>query len=98
MKPSTFSILYNVNKFCMVTNNSLIYGTIQNKTITRTYIALVKGELKTNSATIDAPIGRSEKDRKKMEVTSKNSKDAIQRGMQKLRGSDPSLPAYVLKK
>ena len=28
----------------------------------------------------------------------KNSKDAIQRGMQKLRGSDPSLPPHVLKK
>ena len=28
----------------------------------------------------------------------KNSKDAILRGMQKLRGSDPSLPPYVLKK
>lgn len=28
----------------------------------------------------------------------KDSKDAIQRGMQKLRGSDPSLPPYVLKK
>ena len=49
----------------------------QNKSIIRTYIALVKGELKTNSATIDAPIGRSEKDRKKMAVTSKNSKKAI---------------------
>ena len=48
-----------------------------NKTITRTYIALVKGELKTNNATIDAPIGRSENDRKKMAVTSKNSKKAI---------------------
>ena len=49
----------------------------QNKTITRTYIALIKGELSTNSATIDAPIGRSETDRKKMAVTSKNSKHAI---------------------
>jgi len=49
----------------------------QNKTITRTYIALIKGELKTNNATIDAPIGRSENDRKKMAVTSKNSKHAI---------------------
>jgi len=49
----------------------------QNKTITRTYIALIKGELTTNSATIDAPIGRSETDRKKMAVTSKNSKHAI---------------------
>lgn len=49
----------------------------QNKTITRTYIALIKGELNTNSATIDAPIGRSENDRKKMAVTAKNSKNAI---------------------
>lgn len=49
----------------------------QNKTITRTYIALIKGELNTNSATIDAPIGRSENDRKKMAVTAKNSKNAV---------------------
>ena len=27
-----------------------------------------------------------------------NSADSIQRGMQKLRGSDPSLPPHVLKK
>ena len=49
----------------------------QNKTIKREYIALIKGELNTNSATIDAPIGRSETDRKKMAVTAKNSKHAI---------------------
>lgn len=49
----------------------------QEKTITRQYIALIKGELSTNSATIDAPIGRSETDRKKMAVTAKNSKNAI---------------------
>ena len=49
----------------------------QDKSITRTYIALIKGELNTNSATIDAPIGRSETDRKKMAVTSKNSKNAV---------------------
>lgn len=49
----------------------------KNKTIIRTYIALVKGEISTNSGTIDAPIGRSDKDRKKMAVTSKNSKNAI---------------------
>ena len=49
----------------------------QNKTITRTYIALIKGELNTERATIDAPIGRSESDRKKMAVTAKNSKNAI---------------------
>ena len=49
----------------------------QNKTISRNYIALIKGELNTNSATIDAPIGRSENDRKKMAVTAKNSKNAV---------------------
>ncbi len=49
----------------------------KNKTITREYIALVKGEVDSNSGTIDAPIGRSTTDRKKMAVTSKNSKNAI---------------------
>ena len=57
--------------------HEILSNYFQNKTITRTYIALVKGELKTNSAIIDAPIGRSEKDRKKMAVTSKNSKNAV---------------------
>ena len=37
-------------------------------------------------------------DYKNRDADWKNSKDAIQRGMQKLRGSDPSLPLYVLKK
>ena len=58
-------------------SHEILSDYFQNKTITRTYIALIKGELNTNSATIDAPIGRSETDRKKMAVTSKNSKHAI---------------------
>lgn len=37
-------------------------------------------------------------DYKNRDADWKNSKDAIQRGIQKLRGSDPSLPPYVLKK
>ena len=37
-------------------------------------------------------------DYKNRDADWKNSKDAIQRGMQKLRGSDPSIPPYVLKK
>lgn len=37
-------------------------------------------------------------DYKNRDADWKNSMDAIQRGMQKLRGSDPSLPPYVLKK
>lgn len=45
--------------------------------IKREYIAIVKGILKEDTLTIDEPIGRSNKDRKKMCVTDKNSKNAI---------------------
>lgn len=45
--------------------------------IERKYIALVKGILKHNHITIEAPIGRDEINRKKMCVTEKNSKNAI---------------------
>lgn len=45
--------------------------------IKRDYIALVHGEIKNDSGTIDAPIGRSETEWKKMAVTSHNSKNAI---------------------
>ena len=45
--------------------------------IKREYIALLIGEFPHESATIDAPIGRDDKDRKKMTVTDKNSKKAI---------------------
>ena len=49
----------------------------KNKKVKREYIALLCGEFPHDSATIDAPIGRSTKDRKKMAVTDKNSKEAI---------------------
>lgn len=42
----------------------------------KTYLALVRGIVKENEASIDMPIGRSEKDRKKMAVT-KKGKNAI---------------------
>ena len=45
--------------------------------ITRKYIALVKGIIKEDEMVINLPIGRNPKDRKKMAVTYKNSKDAI---------------------
>lgn len=44
--------------------------------VKKTYIALVRGIVKENEATINMPIGRSTKDRKKMAVT-KNGKEAI---------------------
>ena len=49
---------------------------IKNHEVKKTYIALVKGIVKENEATINMPIGRSTKDRKKMAVT-KNGKEAI---------------------
>jgi len=45
--------------------------------VKREYIALLCGEFPHESATIDAPIGRDNQDRKKMTVTDKNSKEAI---------------------
>lgn len=43
----------------------------------RKYLALVHGVIVEDTATIDAPIGRDIKNRKKMCVTSANSKDAV---------------------
>lgn len=45
--------------------------------IKREYIALVKGIVKEDRLDINLPIGRSAKDRKKMAVTNKNSREAI---------------------
>lgn len=45
--------------------------------IKREYIALLCGVFPHDSATIDAPIGRDPKDRKRMTVTADNSKEAI---------------------
>ena len=46
---------------------------IKNHEVEKTYIALVRGIIEENEATINMPIGRSTKDRKKMQV-SKNRK------------------------
>ena len=44
---------------------------IKNHEVKKTYIAIVRGLIKENEATINMPIGRSTKDRKKMDVTEK---------------------------
>ncbi len=49
---------------------------IKNHEVKKTYIALVRGVIKENNATIDMPIARSTKDRVKMAV-SKTGKNAI---------------------
>ena len=49
---------------------------IKNHEVKKTYIALVRGVIKENEATIDMPIGRSRTDRKKMAVA-KDGKNAV---------------------
>ena len=49
---------------------------IKDRKVKKTYIALVRGIIAENEATINMPIGRSTKDRKKMAVT-KKGKEAI---------------------
>ena len=49
---------------------------INKRTVKKTYLALVRGVIKENEGTVNMPIGRSTKDRLKMEVT-KNGKEAI---------------------
>ncbi len=46
-------------------------------TVVRKYVAIVHGKLAHEHGTIDAPIGRDAKDRKKYAVTDRNSKSAI---------------------
>lgn len=49
---------------------------IKNREVKKTYIALVRGTIAENEATINMPIGRSTKDRKKMAVI-KSGKEAV---------------------
>ena len=50
---------------------------ISEKSVKRKYLCLVHGIINEDTATIDAPIGRDNRDRKKMAVTGDNSKDAV---------------------
>lgn len=50
---------------------------IKEHSFTRIYNAIVCGNIKDDCGTIDLPIGRHPKDRKKMAVTEKNSKNAV---------------------
>ena len=49
---------------------------IETKTAIRIYLALVFGNVKADAGEINLPIGRDEKNRKKMAITYKNSKPA----------------------
>ena len=50
---------------------------LQDHSMRRTYEAVVVGNLREDSGTVDAPIGRHPTDRKRMAVTEKNSRAAV---------------------
>ena len=50
---------------------------LQDHSLARTYEAIVIGNIREDSGTIDAPIGRHHTDRKKMAVTSHGSRNAV---------------------
>lgn len=50
---------------------------LKQHSLNRTYRAIVHGVLETEAGTIEAPIGRDERDRKRMAVNVKNGKEAV---------------------
>ena len=57
--------------------HTVLVSQLKDHTMARTYEAIVCGNLKEDSGTVDAPIGRHPTDRKKMCVTERNSKPAV---------------------
>mgnify|MGYP005897307977 CR=1 FL=1 len=65
-----------------VAKNDLAHAVLASQlvdhTMARTYEAIVCGTLKEDSGTVDAPIGRHPTDRKRMAVTQKNARRAVE--------------------
>ncbi len=57
--------------------HTVLASQLKDHSMARTYEAIVCGNLKADSGTVDAPIGRHPSDRKKMCVTARNGKDAV---------------------
>ena len=55
----------------------MLASQLKDHTMARTYECIVCGNLKEDSGTVDAPIGRHPSDRKKMCVTERNSRNAV---------------------
>ena len=55
----------------------MLASQLKDHTMARTYEAIVCGSFREDSGTVNAPIGRHPTDRKKMCVTTRNSKDAV---------------------
>jgi 23S rRNA pseudouridine1911/1915/1917 synthase len=58
-------------------SHNFLANCLKEHSINRIYYALVEGNVNDDDGKVDAPLGRSEKDRKKRAVTSKNSKCAV---------------------
>lgn len=71
----------NTSGLLMIAKNDMAHNCLARQlkehTVTRIYYSLVEGRIKEDKGKIDAPIGRSQNDRKKMNVTSRNSKKAV---------------------
>lgn len=57
--------------------HQLLAEQIQNHSFTREYEAVVYGHFRQEKGTVDAPIGRSKSDRKRMAVTDEHSRRAV---------------------
>ena len=57
--------------------HTMLASQLKDHSMARTYEAIVCGNLKEDSGTVNAPIGRHPSDRKKMCVTARNSRDAV---------------------
>ncbi len=71
----------NTSGLLAVAKNDLAHvvlaSQLKDHTMARTYECIVCGNLKEDSGTVDAPIGRHPSDRKKMCVTPRNSRNAV---------------------
>ena len=57
--------------------HTVLASQLKDHTMARTYEAIVCGSFREDSGTVNAPIGRHPTDRKKMTVTTRNSKEAV---------------------
>lgn len=58
-------------------SHTVLASQLKDHTMARTYDCIVCGSFREDSGTVDAPIGRHPTDRKKMTVTTRNSRNAV---------------------
>lgn len=58
-------------------SHELLSAQLKDRSLSRVYDCVVQGGFKADSGTVDAPLGRDPRDRKRMAVTEKNSRAAV---------------------